>query len=72
MCNSDQTITITLTDEELNLIEEALSSLSESREYERKWAECGHEQELAEDDKNCIDSIEALQEKLGNARLAAK
>lgn len=72
MYSSDQTITVTLTDEELNLIEEALSSLSESREYEKKWAECGNDQELAEDDKNCIANIEALQEKLGNIRLAAR
>ena len=50
---------------EYELIMKALNHLSESREDEIKWA-CG-DKDIVEPDQDCIDNIEALQEKLRDA-----
>lgn len=53
---------VALDHEEYHLIADALNCLSEAREEEIKWA-CG-DKDIVEPDQDCIDSIEALLEKL--------
>ncbi len=63
---ANKTKIVELTSDEVNLIMEALSCLDDSRSDELRWALAGNESRLAEADQNCINAIEALQEKLSS------
>ena len=57
-------MTIQLSQDELDLVKEALSSLIESRKEEMGWARCANDTELVAVDEDCIRMCEELWSRL--------
>ena len=57
-------MTVTLSQDEIDLIKEALDALIESRREEMGWAVCADDRELVVIDEECIRMCEKLWKKL--------